>query len=233
MTFFVSIITLIVLFIVGTVIVNLPYDGLMQFKKRKAKPDDCGLDFQANPRVKSYFVDDSEPFYLVLLSSVMNLNDFAEVSKKIAELKEQEYEIDYYYDQVVTLLKIIEPERLRYIIDVLQKCLDSYSKNREETVVAIDGLSIAKISQNREVWSKKIDSILVDNKRILEAVKNFCVLVETFLTRIYGDKMAAHVTDFSGVEELEKLTEVLEIVISKENGKEYLNTGIEARIGDY
>ena len=210
MTFFVSIITLIVLFIVGTVIVNLPYDGLMQFKKRKAKPDDCGLDFQANPRVKSYFVDDSEPFYLVLLSSVMNLNDFAEVSKKIAELKEQEYEIDYYYDQVVTLLKIIEPERLRYIIDVLQKCLDSYSKNREETVVAIDGLSIAKISQNREVWSKKIDSILVDNKRILEAVKNFCVLVETFLTRIYGDKMAAHVTDFSGVEELEKLTEVLE-----------------------
>ena len=233
MTFFISIIALIVVFVAGTVIVNLPYDELAQSKKRKGEADDCGLDFQANPRVECYFVDDSEPFYLELLSSVMNLNDFAEVSKKIAELKEQEYEIDYYYDQVVTLLKKIEPERLRHIIDVLQKCLDSYSKNREETVVAIDGLSIARISQSREVWFKKIDSILVDNKRILEAVENFCVLVEDFLTRIYGDKMAAHVTDFSGVEELEKLTEVLEKVIPKENGKDYLNTGIEARIGDY
>ncbi len=121
-------------------------------------------------------------------------------------LVELDEDMEDVFSSINSLLSVLELENAIYIEAQLSSVAKTYIKNIDD---ALNELKRSKIRK------KIIGAIIKDNRRLVNTLKKLEESMSKMVARLYDDDNPAHLTDFTSANNLKKIADVFEKVVSE------------------
>ncbi|MBQ7802446.1 hypothetical protein IJ380_01090 [Candidatus Saccharibacteria bacterium] len=123
-----------------------------------------------------------------------------------ANMRLQNQRFALLYAELSSTLEMLSLEEDKYLLDSAQACFDSYAKNRRDAITLLE---------DRIVNIRRLEGIYVDNEKMIKGLEDFLASAKRYLVKTKGDQTVDHITDFTGMENLEKVSALFEKVVSE------------------
>lgn len=160
---------------------------------------------KGTPATEDYYGEQVKMDFISIIEDAIKFFNSSEkgINTKLYALRDQHHHIARLYEELTYVINVMGLSDTSFLKENLQQVFDAYTHNCEDAIACIRQCTLGG-ETNYEL--AVLDDIATDNEKLLVTLTECCDSVREYSSRITYDDTPVHLTDFTGVHELEKFT---------------------------
>lgn len=127
----------------------------------------------------------------------------------VTSLKDQEKSLLQLRDRITKIVHELNATDVNLLESIINQIFQAYRSNRSDAVDAIKSIFDRDSAETEEERYAVIEDIIHDNTQFITGLDEFCTVMRETEATANKDKTSAHITDFSGLDQLHELVKQL------------------------